>query len=258
MKTLWIGGGLLLLAFALLLAGLYIGQRRLVYFADATRTDAAIAPTFQLQRPDGAVLRGWVDRPGQPRALIYFGGNAETLQGTRSLLGDCCAGWSAYLLPYRGYGGSDGTPSSEAILADALALHDEVAKRHPGQPVALIGRSLGSGVAAHVAHQRDIDRLVLVTPYDRMRTVASLHYPWLPVGWLLRENYDSVDWLKDARTPILIVRAGNDRVVPAASTDALLHALPAATTREIIIPDANHDSISTRSEYLEALSTFLR
>ena len=44
----------------------------------------------------------------------------------------------------------------------------------------------------------------------------------------------------------------------AASTDALLHALPAATTREIIIPDANHDSISTRSEYLEALSTFLR
>lgn len=256
MKT--IAGLILMTAIVLvlMLAGVYSGQRRLVYFPDMTRGDAEVASTFELARPDGVRLRGWLDRPGQPRALLYFGGNAETLQSARASLADCCPGWSVYAVPYRGYGGNAGTPSSGAILADALALHDEVARRHPGQPVAVVGRSLGSGVAARVASQRRVARLLLVTPFDSLGNVAKAHYPWLPVGLLMREHYDSADWLRGRHLPVLVVRARHDQVIPAARTDALLAALP-STTRVIEI-DGDHNSLSASPAYRQAFADFLR
>lgn len=256
MKTLFVGAGLLLGVLALVLAVFHFGQRKLVYFADATRLDARVDPTFQLQRPDGITLRGWANRIEQPRALIYFGGNAETLQGTRLQLDACCADWAAYLVPYRGYGGSDGAPSSEAILADALALHDEVAKRHPGQPVALVGRSLGSGVAAWVASRRPVAKLVLVTPFDSLGHVAKAHYPWLPVKWLLRERYDSADWLRGKSLQVMVVRASHDPVIPAANTDALLRALPADT--RVVTLQGDHNVFEEPARYRQALADFLR
>ncbi len=247
---------LLALVLGLVLAGFYFGQRRLIYYPDITRGDAGVASTFQLVRPDGVHLRGWVDRPGQARALLYFGGNAETLQPARALLGECCPGWTAYFIPYRGYGGSDGSPSRDAILADALAVYDAVAARHPGQPVAVIGRSLGSGVASWVASQRPTSALVLITPFDSLSNVAGSHYPWLPVDWLMRERYDSADCLRGRGEPTLVIRAAHDEVIPAANTDALLAALP-ATTRVVEI-DGDHNNLSVQPSYQQALANFLR
>lgn len=251
--------GVVLLAagmLALVLAGFYFGQRRLVYFPDMTQGDAAVPASFELERPDGIRLRGWADRPGQPRALLYFGGNAETLQPARALLADCCPGWSVYAVPYRGYGGSNGEPGSDAIRSDALALYDEVAKRHPGHPVAVVGRSLGSGVAAWVAGRRPASKLVLVTPFDSLGNVAKAHYPWLPVELLMRERYDSAEWLRGKPGPTLVLRASDDRVVPAANTDALLAALPADT--QVVEIEGDHDSLSADPAYRQALAAFLR
>ena len=251
--------GVVLLAagvLALVLAGFYFGQRRLVYFPDMTRGDAAVPASFELERPDGIRLRGWADRPGQPRALLYFGGNAETLQPARALLADCCPGWSVYAVPYRGYGGNDGEPGSDAIRSDALALYDEVAKRHPGHPVAVVGRSLGSGVAAWVAGRRPASKLVLVTPFDSLGNVAKAHYPWLPVELLMRERCDSAEWLRGKPMPTLVLRATDDRVVPAANTDALLAALPPDT--QVVEIEGDHDSLSADPAYRQALAAFLR
>lgn len=247
---------LIALILGLVLAGFYFGQRRLIYYPDITRGDASIASTFELARPDGVRLHGWVDRPGQSRALLYFGGNAETLQQARTLLADCCPGWSAYFLPYRGYGGNGGEPSRDAILTDALAMYDTVASRHPGQPVAVIGRSLGSGVASWVASQRPTSKLVLVTPFDSLSNVAKAHYPWLPVDWLMHERYDSADWLRGRTPPTLVMRATDDEVIPAANTDALLRALPAST--RVVDIKGDHNNLSAHPAYTKALREFLR
>ena len=247
---------LIVLALGLALAAFYFGQRRLVYFPDATRGDADAPSTFELTRPGNIQLRGWVDRPGQPRALLYFGGNGETLQGARAQLAECCPGWSGYFLPYRGYGGSDGSPSRDAILGDALALYDKVAKRHRGQPVAVVGRSLGSGVAAWVARQRPVARLVLITPFDSLGNVAKAHYPWLPVDTLLTERYDSADWLHGRSEPTLVIRASRDQVVPAANTDALLATLPTGTG--VVEIEGDHNNLSVSPAYTQALADFLR
>lgn len=245
---------LLLLIVLLVLGAFYLNQRQLIYYPQLTPADA-IAPSYTLRRADDIVLRGWVDAPGQSRALLYFGGNAETLQPTRRELADCCPGWARYFLPYRGYGGSDGAPEAKAILADALAFYDDVAARHPGQPIAIIGRSLGSGVAAYVASQRPLAKLVLITPFDSLHGVARVHYPWLPVGLLLREHYDSADWLRGKPLDIMLVRASHDEVIPAANTEALLRALPANT--RVIALDGDHNVFAEPARLRQALVEFL-
>ncbi|MGY0504490.1 alpha/beta hydrolase [Luteimonas sp. e5] len=242
--------------YALACTWMFLRQRQLLYFPQHTRVPTE-QTDFALQRPD-AVLRGWQLRTHARDPILYFGGNAESVQHARHAFAVCCGTRPLYLPAYRGYGASDGEPARDALLADALALHDEVARRHPGQRISVVGRSLGSGIAAHVASQRPIDRLVLVTPYDRMRHLARLHMPWLPVRWLLREDYDSAGWLHDARMPILVIRAEHDHVVPAASTDALLHALPKAQLTEVTVPGSDHDSVSEHPVWHAALSEFLR
>lgn len=236
-------------------AFMFANQHSLVYYPQLTRSDRADTD-FGLRRGD-VELRGWIINPGAPDPILYFGGNAERIEANR----DAFAIWfprrSVYLLAYRGYGASEGEPGEEALAGDALALYDFVASRHPGQHISVIGRSLGSGVASHVAAHRAVDRVALVTPFDSLAAVAQGHYPWLPVRWLMKERYDSTAALADYRGPLLILRAGRDAVVPAARTDALIESLPSPP--EVVgFPHADHNDIHLQPGYGQALSRFMR
>lgn len=243
-----------LLAYAALCGLMYFNQRDFIYFPQFTRGE--LATDFALER-DGVTLRGWVVNPGQPDPILYFGGNAERVEGNRDDFATWFPGRSVYLLPYRGYGASQGQPSEIALAGDALALYDFVRSRHPAERVSLIGRSLGGGVASHVAAHRPVDRLALVTPFDSLAAVAQGHYPWLPVGWLMKDRYDLAASLASYRGPVLVLRAGRDAVVPAARTDALVESLP--TPPEIVaFPQADHNDIHLQPGYGQALSRFLR
>lgn len=244
------------LAYAGLCTLMYFQQRGLLYYGGYTRVDAA-GTDFALTRPDGAVLRGWTVNAGAADALLYFGGNAESVQGMREPLAQWLPGRASSMLAYRGYGASDGAPAQDLLFADALALYDDVAAKHPGARIAVAGRSLGSGVAAYVAAHRPVDRLVLITPYDSMVAVAASHYPWLPANLLVTERYESAHWLRDYRGPVFILRAGRDTVIPPANTDALIAALP-RPPQVLAVPEADHNSIlSTRAE-ADALIAFLQ
>ena len=246
---------LLLLGYAAIAALLYARQDALVYYPTHTRV-AATQTDFEV--PVGDIrLRGWRVNPGRRDALLYFGGNAERIEAWREPFAEWFPTRTVYLVAYRGYGASEGEPGQDAILADALALYDEVRQRHPDGDIAVIGRSLGSGVAAHVAARRPVARLALVTPFDGLAEVGQAHYPWLPVRWLMRERYPSTEWLHDYRGQVLVLRAGRDRVVPPANTDRLLQALP-LPAQVVDFPQAGHDDLSDDPRDGEALARFMR
>ena len=125
-------------------------------------------------------LRGWKLNPGKSGALLYFGGNAERLDASRDEFARLFPDRTVYLLSYRGYGASEGQPGEAALFGDALALYDAARARHPRRRYAVIGRSLGSGVASYLASQRPVERLALVTPFDSLAEVAQAHYPVVP------------------------------------------------------------------------------
>jgi pimeloyl-ACP methyl ester carboxylesterase len=243
------------LVYAGLCAFLYMQQRELIYYGWTTTTDAADTD-FALRRPD-ATLRGWVVNPGKPDPILYFGGNAERVEANREKFARLFPERSVYLLAYRGYGASDGEPSEAALVADAAALYDQVRARHPGQRIAAIGRSLGSGVAAQLAARRPLERLALITPFDSLTATAQGHYPLFPVDWLLRERYESARALRGFSRPLLILHGGRDDVVPEARTRALIDALP-ARPQVLRFDAAGHDDIGAFPQYADTLSAFMR
>ncbi|HEU0153344.1 MAG TPA: alpha/beta fold hydrolase [Arenimonas sp.] len=255
LKLLWAALALALLAYAGACALMYSQQRALMYFPQGTRLDA-IHTDFQLDRGD-AVLRGWVLNPGREDALLYFGGNAEAVEGMRTRLRAWFPDRTVYLLAYRGYGASDGAPEEALLFDDALALFDHAKAAHGEGRIAVVGRSLGSGVASYVAGQRPVDRLVLVTPFDSLVAVAQGHYPWLPAHWLLKDRYESDRHLAGYAGPLLVVRAGRDRVVPPANTDRLIDGLPKAP-QVLVLPEASHDSVFNDDDAADAITRFLR
>ena len=245
---------LVLLPYAALCALMYAKQRELVYHPQGTRLPAS-QTDFSLMR-EGVVLRGWRRNPDRRDALVYFGGNAESARASAERFAAWFPDRSVYVLAYRGYGASEGEPGEAALAADAIALYDLVASHHRGGDIALVGRSLGSGVAAHVAGARPVSRLVLVTPFDSLVGVAGLHYPWLPTGLLMKDRFDSARHLARYRGPVLVVSAGRDRVVPPESTARLVAALP-VPPRIVHVDGADHDSALASDPERVALRHFL-
>jgi uncharacterized protein len=246
---------LLLLGYAGLCALLYFKQRDLIYYPAAT-TVPTTATDFKLVR-EGVTLRGWRLNPGKARTLIYFGGNAERLDASREEFAQLFPDRTIYLLSYRGYGASEGQPSEPALFGDALALYDDIRVQNPQAAIAVVGRSLGSGVASYLASQRPVEKLVLVTPFDSLAEVAQAHYPVFPVRLLMRDRYQSTDYLPRYAGPLLVLRGGRDEVIPPANTDRLL-AASMSKPRVVDFPRAGHNDISQDPTYAETLREFLR
>jgi pimeloyl-ACP methyl ester carboxylesterase len=227
--------------------------RRLVYPGVHTRLDAE--QTDLELRVDGVVLRGWEVNPGRDRALIHYGGNGEGLDWLVPEHARRFPDHTSYLVAYRGYGASEGTPSERALTQDALAVFDHAAARHDGG-VDVVGRSLGSGVAMQVAVRRSVGRLVLVTPFDSLVATAADLFPWLPVRHLLRDRWDSHSVAHRLRSRVLVIRAGRDAVVRPPRTDRLLEVLP-TDTAVLDLPDAEHATLHEDPAYWPAIQDFL-
>jgi pimeloyl-ACP methyl ester carboxylesterase len=191
----------------------------------------------------------------QAKALLYFGGNGERIEDRREDIGRWFPDRAIYLLPYRGYGASNGEPTEQALIGDAQALFDEVVRHH--SQVAVIGRSLGSGIAVQLAAHRPVERLVLVTPFDSMVRVAQAQYPFAPVGWLLKDRYESWRYAASIRCPVLVLRSGDDQLVTADRTAALLASFP-VPPQQIVMEGEGHNTIQNDPEYSRALGSFLQ
>jgi hypothetical protein len=254
MKTIAAIAALLAILYALACAWLAWRQRDLIYYPQLTRVPVS-ETDFALDRGD-ATLRGWRVNPGRRDAIVYFGGNAESIESMAPRLAAWFPEHTSYLLAYRGYGASDGRPSEAALTSDAVALYDAVRRAHPEGRIALIGRSLGSGVAAHVAARRPVDALVLITPFDSLASVAQAHMRWLPVRWLMRDRFEAVRDLAGYRGPVLVIRAGQDEIVPAASTQALVDALPVRPA-VVDLSEAGHNTVDGDPRFDRAIRTFL-
>jgi len=226
-------------------AMLYSRQHRLLYKFPAA-SDGGAAVTLPLRKHGPRVMVSVRERPGRA-AIVYFGGNAEDVAQNLPRFESAFPRHSLYLLHYRGYGGSEGTPSEANLYADALALFDYAARRH--QRVIVVGRSLGSGLAVRVASVRRIARLVLVTPYASIVGIAADQYPWAPVSLILRDRYESFRYAPRVRAPTLVIVADDDQLIPRASSEQLLRCFAPGVARMTVLP-GNHSSVTTDPRYL--------
>jgi pimeloyl-ACP methyl ester carboxylesterase len=242
--------GVLALLYVALCAWLFVSQRSLLY-VPRPRASVPGAVMQALKTDAGDVLVTTRPHAG-PKAVVYFGGNAEDAARSLPGLEQAFPDQAIYLLHYRSYGGSAGKPTEAALVADALQLEDQVAAEHP--QVTVIGRSLGSGVAVEVAARRTLARLVLVTPFDSMVTVASEQYGFVPVRWLLLDRYESSTYAPRINAPTTVIVAADDELIPRRSTDRLTAAFRPGVAREVVINGVGHNNIGRSGQYLAALA----
>ena len=254
--------GCVVLGFPVLI---YFFQERLIFFPQPLTQDPLKANTgaaieeVSLVTADQVRLHGWLvkatPKPTPTPLLIYFGGNAEEVSWLAATAGQY-AGWSLLMLNYRGYGRSEGKPGEAELFADALQIYDYAVSRAQGGRIAVMGRSLGSGVAVYVAAQRPVAGVILVSPYDSVESVAKGIYPFLPIGLMLRHRFDSLSRAPGIKAPLLCLVAGGDRVIPPPHSERLYAAWGGARQwREIRL--AAHDSIADDPDYWRAIAAFL-
>jgi pimeloyl-ACP methyl ester carboxylesterase len=190
--------------------------------------------------PEGAAL------------ILGFGGNAWDAGALALYLHSLFPDRDVAAFHYRGYAPSTGEPSARAILEDAVTIHDRVVATLAPDRVVAVGLSLGAGPAAELASQRPIAGLILVTPFDSLRALAREHYPWLPVGLLLRHRMEVADTLAGVRAPVALISAGRDTVVPPRRT-APLRSSVRNLVLDRVIPEAGHNDLYEQAEFPRAM-----
>ena len=244
------------------IALLYIFQGALIFFPQPVppQNQEPFAEYALTLAHEGKQLRGWYV-PGKVSAkrplVVYYGGNAEEVSGNLWDRARLEAG--AYLfLNYRGYGDSEGKPSQQNLCRDALYILDTLADREqiPLSHIVLVGRSLGSGVAVHVAAHRPVRGVILVTPFDSLLNVARRHYPVLPVRLLLKHPFDSAALAPNISIPALILIARQDTIIPQQHAIRLSEVW-GGPVESIIIDGVGHNDIQMAPRYWKAINAFL-
>jgi dienelactone hydrolase len=222
-------------------------QDNLLYFPDKA-TQAEVVTDLLAPWPSPDDFRGLVAEPaGAARATaIIFHGNAGHA-GHREYYARMLTrlGLRVILAEYPGYGPRGGALGEQSLVADARQSID-LARRRYGAPLLLIGESLGAGVAAAACAPQGgsagapVSALLLITPWDRLESIAAHHYPMLPVKLLLRDRYDSVANLAAFASRVTVVIAEHDSIVPA-RFGKTLHESLAAPRQLKVVRGADHN-----------------
>ncbi|WP_306141024.1 alpha/beta hydrolase [Roseibium sp. MMSF_3412] len=240
------------IAYSMAAGYMYLNQRSFVFVPSGD----LVAPEDKglqnvsvetVEMADGTTTTVWTAAPAEDGlpTVIYFHGNSSNLSGRwqrfKMILD---SGYGLYAPTYRGYAGSEGSPSETAIISDALEHFDRAAAA--GTPIIVHGESLGTGVATAVAAERpDAGLLVLEAPYTALVDMAFESYPWLPVGLLMKDPMKTRERIGKVETPVLIIHGTEDSIIPVAHGERLFEY--ASDPRELLIVEgAGHGDLWKR------------
>jgi fermentation-respiration switch protein FrsA (DUF1100 family) len=210
---------------------MYVAQRALMYFPDRARTPPAAAGFPQAQEiwldtADGERVIAWHVPPrGDKPVVIYFHGNGGALNLRVDRFQRIVAqGYGLLALSYRGYGGSTGKPTEAGLIEDARAAYAYAVARY--SRIVLWGESLGTGVAVALAAEKPITHLILDAPYTSTVDVAADLYWFLPVRFLMKDQFRSDERIKRVTAPALILHGEADDIIPIRYGERLLAMAP--------------------------------
>lgn len=250
--------GLAITAYLGMVGVLYAYQRDLEYpvHGDGAAATPADLPGFtitdeRIRTPDGETLQAWYAPAalGKP-TILFLHGNAGTLIEEKWRYQRMRNEGVGYLaLSYRGYGLSTGSPSEDGLLIDGLAAYDWLrAHGVAANDIIIHGHSLGTGVGTYVASKRPARALILEAPFTAAVDVAADLYWFMPVSWLMRDQFLSRERIKDVHMPVLIAHGDADTVIPFAE-GARLYELANAPKAFVRMHGSDHSTLTRDGVY---------
>ena len=191
------------------------------------------------------------------KTILYFGGNAEDVVymnfeahefNVRQVL--------AFNHP--GYGKSSGKASQESLYSNALDVYDKLIKDNhlETQNIVIVGRSLGSSVASFLAANRNNAGLILITPFDSIKNIASSQYKFFPVKYLIRHPFPTVDYIDQIKSPVLMLAAESDEIIATENLNNLKYKA-GENNKLVVFPGVGHNTIQTHQQYYMEINNFI-
>jgi pimeloyl-ACP methyl ester carboxylesterase len=240
----------LVVAYAVICAVVYFGNRLFMYFPDPTRIAPAEAglghvKEIEIVSADGVTLIAWYAPARDDKlTILYFHGNAGNVANRAPRIEKIRQdGFGVFYLNNRGYGGSGGRPTEEHNVADAIAAYDHlIGFGVPAAKIVAYGESLGSGQAVRLAAARPVAAVVLEAPLTSTVAVARRTYFWLPLGLLITDKYNNESNIRSVTAPVLILHGEQDGVIP---VEMGLRVYRAANEpkRVDLFPQGTHDDL---------------
>jgi uncharacterized protein len=232
---------------------IYVAQRSFQYFPERRRTAPRTVGLLEaeeavLDTADGEQVIVWhvPPREGHP-VFLYFHGNGGSLRWRderfHALIAD---GSGLVALSYRGYGGSSGRPTETGLLADAAAAYAFAIARYSAERIVLWGESLGSALALALAAEKPVGYLVLEAPFTSAADVGALHYWFVPVRLLMKDQFRSDLRASKITAPVLVVHGENDAIVPI-KLSKRLYDLIQAPKSFVSIAGAGHNDLGAQA-----------
>ena len=217
-----------------------------------------------IEASDGTRLHGWyVEAQDHEIArMLFLHGNAGNISHRlENVYLLCREGISVFIVDHRGYGKSEGRPNEQGLYmdADASLRHLLEERGTPGERVVVFGRSLGGAVAVDLASRHEIGALILESTFTSVVDLASVFFPFLPMGHILHTRFASIEKIGGVTCPKLHIHGSADELIPYDNGRRLFEAAP-EPKRFYEIPGASHNDtyVVGGREYLGELVGFIR
>jgi pimeloyl-ACP methyl ester carboxylesterase len=249
--------------YLIIVAFFYLFQSNFIFFPQpltGTVQTGEFTEEVRITTDDDKLLHGWLCKSksdGPQKLIIYFGGNAEEVSHmipAASLFED----WAFLLVNYPGYGISEGKPGQKSFYKAALEIYDFAVARDDvdAENIVVMGRSIGSGSAVFLAHERDIKAVVLISPFESIRAVARSSMPFLPVNLILRHKFLSKKYASGISSPMIAFYGTADQVIPPSHTRKL-ETYWKGPSRLVELQGYGHNDIFENRQMWEEITGFL-
>ena len=206
----------------LALVFLYFYQRSLLYHPNENNYSgdkiSVDIEKVKIQTSDNIELLGWYHEKNLKdyKTLVYFHGNAGSLENRIHKLNHFQdMNINFLIVAWRGFNGNKGKPSEKGLYVDGKSTIDWLIKKGVDEKnLILYGESLGTGVATHLAQNKNYAGVILETPFTSMIDAAKNFYPYIPVNLLLKDKFENYKKVKNINSPILIMHGEVDQIVP--------------------------------------------
>ena len=210
------------LVYFLILVFLYFYQRNLMYhpdennyFGDQLSVDIK---KVKINTDDNIDLLGWYHEKDikKNKTILFFHGNAGSLENRIHKLNHFRdMNVNFLIIAWRGFSGNKGKPTEEGLYEDGKSAINWLVNRGiKKNNIVIYGESLGTGVATHLAQNKNFAGIILETPFTSMIDAAKNFYPYIPVGLLLKDKFDNKSKIINVNSPILIMHGEADQIVP--------------------------------------------
>jgi len=167
---------------------------------------------------DGTQLTGWYIHAEDSELTVLFcqgnGGNMMYCLDSINIFYNL--GLNCFIFDYRGYGSSEGKPSEDGTYLDAGAAYKWLTEERKilSDNIIIFGRSLGGSIAAQLAGKKRPKALILESSFTSYVDIGRKSYPYMPVRWFARFNYNTIDYIRNVCCPIMIIHSRNDELIP--------------------------------------------